>query len=124
MTKEGYMFYVLIVLTLVIIGFEIFSFKKNKNLYLNKNMTKKWNRIYKWHWLIGIIFIPISLIQYPMFGTSNTVVGFPLMIAAFDEAGRDYVSAFTTPFAIINAIVWFFLIQIILYIWSKFIKNI
>jgi len=117
------MFYILVILTIAMIGFEIFCFKKNKKIYKSYNVTSKWKQTYKWRWIIGIIFIPISLIEYPMFGTSNTVVGFPLIIAAFDEVGRDYVGVTTTPFAVINTIVWFFMIQIILYIWSKFINK-
>ncbi|WP_295421297.1 hypothetical protein [Sulfurovum sp.] len=115
------MFYFLIFLAIAIIGLEIFSSKQNKKLYFEKNLTKNWNKIYKWRWIIGIIFIPISIIEYPMFGTQNTVLGFPLIIAAFDEAGRDYVGITTTPFAIINAVIFYFMIQVILYIWSRFI---
>ncbi len=89
-------------------------------MYLKKNLTENWNKFYKWRWIIGIIFVPISMIEYPMFGTSNTVVGFPLIIAAFDESGRDYIGITTTPFAIINAAIWFFMVQIILYTWSRF----
>ncbi len=55
-----------------------------------------------------------------MFGTSNTVAGFPLIIAAFDEAGRDYVGVITVPFAIVNALIWYFTIHIILCIWSQY----
>jgi hypothetical protein len=60
-------FYISVVLAIIIIGFEVFSFKKNKRLNLEKNLTNSWNKIYKWCWVIGIIFIPISFVSYSMF---------------------------------------------------------
>ncbi len=117
------MFYILIVIAILLIVLEFYSSKQNKKFFSENKNFKVWKKIYKWRWLIGIIFIPISIIEYPMFGTSNTVVGFPLITAAFDKAGRDYVGITTTPFAIINAIIWFFIIQVILYIWSKFLTK-
>jgi len=117
------MFYILIAIAILLIGLEFYSSKQNKKLHSKNKNYKAWNKIYKWRWIIGFIFIPISMIEYPMFGTSNTVVGFPLIVAVFDELGRDYVGVTTTPFAIINAIISFFLIQIILYIWSKFLTK-
>ncbi len=117
------MFYILIVIAILLIGLEFYSSKQNKKLFSENKNFEIWNKIYKWHWIVGFVFVPISIIEYPMFGTSNTVVGFPLIIAAFDEAGRDYVGITTTPFAIINAIIWFFMIQIILYIWSRFLTK-
>ncbi len=113
-------FYFLIIVALFLIFFEIYCSKKNKKYYLENKNSARWNKIYKWRWLIGIVFLPLSLIEYPMFGTSNTVVGFPLIIAAFDEAGRDYVGVITVPFAIVNALIWYFTIHIILCIWSKY----
>ena len=59
-----------------------------------------------------MIFLPVSMIKYPIFGTSNTVAGFSLIVAAFDEAGRDDIDITTLPCASI----WFFMIQIIVYI--------
>ena len=84
---------------------------------------RAWNKIYRWRWAIGIVFTPISLISYPMFGTSNTIYGFPLMVAVFDKNGTDFVGPTTAPFAIINIIICYFMLQIVLYVWSRFLTK-
>ena len=45
-------------------------------------------------------------------------MGFPLLVAAFDQSGRDYVGTLTIPFFIGNAIIWFFFPHFILRIWA------
>ena len=39
------------------------------------------------------------------------------MAAAFDEAGRDYVSPFTGPIMFGNAVFWYFIPWLSLFIW-------
>jgi len=118
------LFFVFIAVALILVGLEVFCYKQNKKSYSNNNLGQKWNFIYKWRWIFGIIFALISMIiKYPMFGTTNTIIGFPLIVAVFDKYGTDYVGITTIPFAIINSIICFFVVEIILYIWSKIIKN-
>lgn len=72
----------------------------------------KWQQAYRWRWLIGIPFaVASAFIIYPMAGETEAykVMGFPLFVAAFYEAGRDYVGPFTGPFFIGNAVIWYFL---------------
>ena len=116
------MFYLLIVLAVFIIVAEIFAATRNRTVMREGNAPSKWQRVYRWRWFIGIPFaVASAFIIYPMAGenVNYMVLGFPLFVAAFDESGRDYVGVFTAPFFLLNSITWYFLPQLILYVWAK-----
>jgi hypothetical protein len=48
----------------------------------------------------------------------SSVIGFPLFAAAFDSAGRDYVSPLTGPFFLGNAVIWYFLPHLFFIAWA------
>lgn len=50
---------------------------------------------------------------------SGRVVGIPFMAAFFDREGRDYVGPYTMPAVVANIIFWFFVPQIILFVYSR-----
>ena len=116
------MFYTLIAVAALIIAGEIYAAKKNRAILREGVPPKKWQQAYRWRWLIGVPFaVASAFVSYPMAGETETykVMGFPLFVAAFDEAGRDYVGPFTGPFFIGNAVIWYFLPQVALFAWAK-----
>ena len=77
--------------------------------------------VYQWRYLIAIPFAVVSVFMaYPMSGDTENyrVIGFPLFVAAFDEAGRCYVGPLTTPFFVGNLCLWYFFPQIVLVVWG------
>jgi len=54
---------------------------------------------------------------------TGRVVGIPFMVAFFDSEGRDYVGPYTMPAVIANIIFWFFVPQIILFIYLRLKKE-
>ena len=120
------MFYILTLIAIAIIAVEIFSAKQNKKTNQADTASKSWHAAYKWRYLLGAPFAVGSyFISYPISGGNETytVMGFPLMAAAFDESGSDYVGPTTGPFILINAVIWYFLPFIILFLWSRFNAN-
>ena len=116
------MFYALIVVAILIVAIEVFAAKRNRMVQKEGLAAAKWKQVYRWRWLIGIPFaVASAFVSYPMAGETESykVMGFPLFVAAFDEAGRDYVGPFTGPFFVGNAVIWYFLPQVILYVWVK-----
>lgn len=120
------MFYLFLIIALLIIASEVFSARANKRTKQTGTVGKEWLRVYRWRWLTGIPFaVASAFIYYPMSGKTETykVLGFPLFVAAFDEAGRDYVGPFTGPFFIGNAVIWFFIPHFFLSVWAYFSAN-
>ena len=124
-------FYGVIVVAVLIVALEVYAAKRNHIVWQEKMAHSKWVNAYRWRWIIGIPFAVASVfIIYSMTGGTEIpsetetykVVGFPLIVAVFDEAGRDYVGPFTGPFFIGNAVIWYFFPQVLLYAWTKFHK--
>lgn len=115
------MFYILVLIAILLVVLEIIAAKKNKYSHVSGNITDKWLIVYKWRYLLGLPFAVASFfVSYTMSGDTEPykVMGFPLMAAAFDDAGRDYVGPLTVPFFFINAVIWYFLPFLILLLWS------
>ena len=116
------MFYALLAIAALMIIGEIFSAMANRRVRREGFGSEKWDTAHRWRWILGVPFVILSVfITYPMAGDTAgyTVVGFPLMVAAFDEAGHDYVGPFTAPSFLANALIWYFLPQIMLFIWAR-----
>ena len=120
----------LLLIALIIVVGEIVAAKKNRFIKENGNASTSWLKVYRWRWVVGLLFVIASVfVYYPMLGETESyrVMGFPLMAAVFDEAGRDYVGPFTVPFLLGNAIIWYFIPHFILialnYIDMKVRKN-
>ncbi|MEW5722482.1 MAG: hypothetical protein AB1896_05215 [Thermodesulfobacteriota bacterium] len=115
------MFYLLIFVALVLAAAEFAAAWSNRTAYRGNQAPPTWKRFYRWRWLAGLPFAALSVfVSYPLaFGAeSYRVIGFPLMAAAFDEAGRDYVGPFTGVFMFINAVLWYFLPSLLLFGWA------
>lgn len=113
------LFYLTLVFALLLVVVELMAARYNKKM----QQSDKWHTVYRWRWIIGIPFVIISaIITYPMPGVeeANKVVGFPLIVAVFDETGRDYVSPLSGIFFLGNAIIWYFLPQPLLFLWVKY----
>lgn len=120
------MFYALLIIAVLLIAAELIAANKNRQIRRANGATVKWQKAYRWRWVIGIPFAVVSVfVSYPMSGDTESyrVFGFPLMVAAFDEAGSDYVGPFTAPAFFANSAIWYFLPQIALYIWSKAVRE-
>jgi len=116
------MFYVLLVVATLIIAIEVVSARMNRRIRLEGRASAKWEKAYRWRWVIGVPFAVLSaFVSYPMVGETESyrILGFPLMVAAFDEAGHDYVGPLTGPSFFANAVIWYFLPQIALLVWAK-----
>lgn len=114
------LFYLTLVFALLLVVVELMAARYNKK---TQQQSDKWHTVYRWRWIIGIPFIIISaIITYPMPGVeeANKVVGFPLIVAVFDETGRDYVGPLSGIFFLGNAIIWYFLPQPLLFLWAKY----
>jgi hypothetical protein len=120
------MYYVLLLTAVLMIGMELFTSLTNQTTFYNDTAGAIWNRIYRWRWLVGVpfAFVPTMLSYSVGGGESGTyeIIGFPLAIAAVDEAGLNYVGRMSIPFLAANAAIWFFVPHILLYIWSLAIK--
>jgi len=83
-----------------------------------------WRRVYWWRWVLAI---PLGIAGY--FGTYTGVgdggevyriLGFPFPAAAFDSAGRDYVSPLTPLLLVLDAILLALLPDLFLWIWRRY----
>ena len=114
------MIVVLSVVGLLIAIGEFFSARSNRSTFTQAQASAVWLRVYRWRWVIGVLFaIASAFIYYPMTGGEERyrVMGFPFMVAAFDSAGRDYVGPLTTPSFLANAAIWFFLPHVAFFLW-------
>lgn len=113
-------FYGGIVLALMLIWIEYKCAVSNKKFYaISKSIW--WNRVYKWRYFVAFVLVPFLILEYPVYvdGERYLVFGFPLMAAAFDSSGRDFVSALTGIFLLIDAIILYFSIHILLCIFKR-----
>lgn len=117
---EKKMTYVIIILTVAIIISEIMSAVKLKKAYKNNKIEGRLKKLYKWRWLLGA---PLAIGSFFTFYTVQgdtekyRIIGLPIMAAAFDEAGRDYVSPLTGPIMFGNAIFWYFIPWLFLFVY-------
>lgn len=98
----------LVVLAVSLVAAEILAARETRKVEKADAATKQWSFAYRWRRAIGITFAVCSaFVYYPLSGETESyrVMGFPLMVAAFDEAGRDYVAPFTVPSFIGNAVI-------------------
>ena len=49
-------------------------------------------------------------------GSVGRVAGVPFIVAYFDAGGADYVGPLTMPAVVLNAVFWFLVPQIIMYV--------
>jgi hypothetical protein len=115
--------YATLTIALLLVVAESVAAKINKKINNTKQQSDKWHTAYRWRWMIGIPFVIVSaVITYPQPGVeeANKVVGFPLIVAVFDETGRDYIGPLSSIFFLGNVIIWYFLPQPILSIWAKY----
>jgi len=106
---------------MLMVGLELFSTLRNQRTHFSETASELWDRLYRWRWAAGAGFAALSLVMgYSVAGGSGTyeVVGFPLVVAMVDEAGRNYVGRLSMPFLVANAAIWFFFPHILLYLWS------
>jgi len=114
------MIIVLSVVGLLIAIGEFFAARSNRFAFKQAQASALWLRVYRWRWLVGVLFaIASAFIYYPMTGGEERyrVMGLPFMVAAFDSAGRDYVGPLTTPSFLANAAIWFFLPHVAFFSW-------
>ena len=111
-----------IVGALIVVG-ECFAARSNRSASEQAKARSVWLHLYRWRGLVGVVFaIASAFIGYPVSdaGERYRVLGVPFLAAAFDSAGRDYVGPLTLLSFLANALVWFFLPQIVLFCWRIF----
>ena len=104
-----------------LIAAEFLAAKSNRRAHAEGGMRIAWTVLYRWRWAIGVPLAVVSVfVSYPYTGATEVyrVFGFPLPAAAFDQAGHDYVSFLTIPIFMANAIIWYFMPQILLFCWA------
>lgn len=115
-------YYVLLLVTVLIIGLELFTSLKNQKTFFDGAADPVWNRIYRWRWVAGIPFaIGSALFHYTASGGDAgmfEVRGFPLVVAMVDEKGLSYAGPMSVPFLVANAAIWYFAPHLILYAWT------
>lgn len=119
------MFYALLLIAALMIAVEVLAAKTNRRIRRKGLASPKWEKAYQWRWVFGIPSAVLSaFVFYPMPGVPelSQVMGFPLMVAAFDEAGHDYVGPFTVPSFFANIAIWYFLPQVALLVWAKIVE--
>jgi len=111
----GIIFYGGIVLAFFIVWVEYKCAVSNKKFYVIST-SMRWNRMYKWRYLIAFLLVPMLLLEYPVYadGEHYKILGFPLLSAVFDSKGRDFVSAITGMFLVVDAVIIYFSIHIII----------
>ncbi len=120
------MFYALLIFAIVLIAAEVISANKNRQIRRKNGGTGAWQKVYRWRWVIGIPFAVVSVfVSYPMSGETESyrVIGFPLIAAAFDNVGHDYVGPLTGFSLLGNAFIWYFFPQIPLYVWARAVRG-
>jgi hypothetical protein len=69
---------------------------------------------------LGLASWPLTiLMSYPYaddMGSVGRVAGVPFFVAYFDAKGFDYVGPLTMPAVVLNAVFWFLLPQIVMYV--------
>ena len=114
------MFLFLALVGFVVFWLEIVASQRIRAANAQGYVNPKWHLLFRWRYLVGTFFAVLSVFaQYPMTSTTETyrVIGIPFFVAAFDQAGRDYVGPLT-PFAFLgNLVVWFFLPSLFLWAW-------
>ena len=118
------LFYGGIILAFILIWIEYKCASSNKIFY---QITQSiwWKRIYKWRYLIAFLLVPLLLPGYHVIVDNEPyhIIGLPLVAAVFDSIGTDFVSAFTSIFLIIDAVILYFSIHILLCIVQQFVKK-
>lgn len=101
------MYYVLLLTALLMVGLELLSSLRNQRTFQRGSAGVLWERIYRWRWLVGVPFAALSpLLSYTVgAGESGTyeIVGFPLVVAAIDQEGMNYIGRLSMPFLAVNA---------------------
>ena len=120
--------YIMLAIAVALVIAESKAAKVTKKMHSEKQHSEKWHMFYRWRWVIGIPFVIISaFITYPMPAIvteqAYKIVGFPIIVAVFDESGRDYVGPLSFVFFLGNAMIWYFLPQLILLIWAKYFSK-
>lgn len=117
------MYYALLLTALLMVALELFASLRNQRTCHRGSAGKSWDRFYRWRWLAGVPFAALSpLLSYTLGGGESgtyEIVGFPLAVAAIDEAGLNYVGRLSVPFLVANAAIWFFFPHVLLYLWSR-----
>jgi hypothetical protein len=115
------MFWLLMLAGLVVVAAEVFAGRRNLRTRKAGHAGTSWLVLYRWRYLVGVPFgVASAFFRYPVARGTETfhIVGFPFMAAAFDQAGADYVGPFTGVALLGNAAIWFFIPQLLLWIWA------
>ena len=118
--------YFLLAVAVLLIAVEFVATRSNRRAHIESAVKGAWSVVYRRRWVIGIPFALAScLVSYPYPAETETyrVLGFPLPAAAFNEAGHDYVSILTIPIFIADALIWYFIPQIILFFWAIVVRR-
>ena len=118
--------YFLLTVAVLLIAAEFIAARSNRRTHVESAIKGAWSVVYRWRWVMGIPFALASfLVSYPYPGNTETyrVLGFPLPAAAFNEAGHDYVSSLTIPIFIADALIWYFVPQILLFCWAIVLRR-
>ncbi len=99
----------------------IFKCAKSNRKFYETETSSWWIRWYKWRYLFAFLLVPILLLGYPIVvdGEHYHMIGLPLMVAAFDSKGTDFVSPFTSIFLLIDVALIYFSIHIIICIFQR-----
>jgi len=121
------MYYLLLLTALLMVGLELFTSLRNQATFHRGTAGAMWQWIYRWRWLAGVPFAAISpLLGYTLGGGESgtyEIVGFPLVVAAIDESGMNYVGRMSVPFLAANAAIWYFMPHVLLYLWSLVVRS-
>jgi len=117
-------FYGGIIVSLIVVWTEYKCAVSNRKFY-QTTQSILWMKIYKWRYLVAFLLVPILMFGYPVSvdNESYQVIGFPLMGAVFDSTGRDFISALTGIFLLIDAVIFYFFIHVLLCIAQRWTNN-
>jgi hypothetical protein len=102
-----------------LLALEFFASKSNKLASTCTNLNRQWHFVYKFRWIFGVLFAIASIFAiYPMSGYD--FIGFPFIAGAFAKNGADFIGPFTIPALFANAITWYFLPTLALWVWQRF----
>lgn len=117
-------FYGGIALALLMLWF-IYRCARSNGVFARSVQGVGWKRWYRWRYLLAFLVVPIAFVGYPIVvdGDRFTIFGFPLMVAAFDSKGADFVGPFTDIFVLFNVIILYFSIHIFLCLFQRCFKR-
>ena len=125
------MYWIFVLTGLLIAMLEMLAARSNRVTRDDGAASQLWISVHQARWIWGLSPALISLFVTYSVPTLNTVAekfrvtGFPFIAGVFGQNGRDFVSApeiviFTL---VANAVVWFFLPSLFLWVWAKYSRR-